>query len=86
MSPTIHRESGYLFYFVSYDVAAGEPPHVHVGQGSQDPDTDAKIWRDPGSVASQGRGRRRTMQHMVRIGEERKEYLLGEWYDYQDRI
>jgi hypothetical protein len=76
VSPTIHRESGYVFYFVSYDVAAGEPPHVHVGRSTQ----------DPVAVASQGRFRRSIVQRMVRIVEEQREYLLEKWHDYQNRI
>lgn len=31
VSPVIHREHGYTFYFVVADLA--EPPHIHVGEG-----------------------------------------------------
>lgn len=40
MSPTIHREGGYRFFFFSRE----EPrPHVHV----YSPDGEAKFWLEP---------------------------------------
>jgi hypothetical protein len=86
MSPTVHREAGYVFYFVSFDVIRGEPPHVHVGRGRHQPGRDAKIWLDPVRTAKLGRFGRAQIQEMVRIVEEQQQRLLEEWHDYQDRI
>ena len=72
MSPTIHQESGYLFYFFSADVR-NEPPHVHVGEGRQRGD-DAKFWLQPARIAHTGRFNRRHLQRMLRIVEEQHAY------------
>ncbi len=87
MSPTIHYESGYIFYFVSFDVASGEPPHVHVGEGSQRPARDAKIWLEPNvHIAYRGHFGSRILRRMLHIVESRREQFLEDWYAYKDRI
>ena len=40
MSPTIHREGGYRFFFFSREESR---PHVHV----YSPDGEAKFWLEP---------------------------------------
>ena len=84
MSPTIHHEAGYLFYFFSADVRA-EPPHVHVGQGRQRGD-DAKFWLEPVSIAHTGRFNRRDVRRMVQIIEQQREAFLEEWHAYRTRL
>lgn len=87
MSPTIHRESGYVFYFVSFDVASGEPAHGHVGEGSQRPSRDAKIWLEPHvHVAHQGRFGNREVRRIVHIVESRRQQLLEDWNAYKGSI
>ena len=85
MSPKIHEEGGYLFYFVSQDVLSGEPPHVHIGRGTPS-ESDAKIWLDPVVVADSGRFRRRDISRMVSIVRERQPLLLEDWKAYGKRI
>jgi hypothetical protein len=85
VSPTIHHEDGFVFYFVSFDITSGEPPHVHVGKGSQQPKRDAKIWLDPISVAREGYFNRQELQDACAIVRENQAYFLEEWNDYKDR-
>jgi len=85
MSPTIYRERGFVFYFFSFDTASGEPPHVHVGKGSQRSD-DAKFWLDPVSVAASGRFSRRDIQQMQRVVQEQQASFLEEWNEYKNRL
>ena len=85
MSPKIHAEGGYLFYFVSHDVVSGEPPHVHIGRGTPS-ESDAKIWLDPVAVADSGRFRRRDISRMVRMVRERQHLLLEDWQEYGKRL
>lgn len=84
MSPTIHHESGYVFYFFSADVRT-EPPHVHVGQGRQS-GSDAKFWLDPVRVAEEGRFYRRELRRMQQIIEQHRALFLEEWHDYRKRL
>jgi len=87
VSPTIHYESGYIFYFVSFDVASGEPAHIHVGEGSHRPAHDAKIWLEPNvQVAQRGRFGNREVRRILHIVESRREQFLGDWHAYKDRI
>ena len=82
MSPTIHRERGYAFYFVSFDIASGEPPHIHASAGRAQPRGDAKFWLEPVQLASPGRFGQRDLRAMQAIIEERQREFLEEWYDY----
>jgi hypothetical protein len=86
VSPTVHSAHGYVFYFVSFDVASGEPPHIHVGKGRPQPGGDAKFWLQPTRLANAGRFGRidlRTMQENVDMYEAK---FLEEWYEYRKRI
>lgn len=70
MIPTIHREDGYVFYFFSFDVVSGEPPHVHASNGSHQPVRDAKVWLDPQAhVAHGGRFGRRELRQILRLSD-----------------
>jgi hypothetical protein len=87
MSPTIHHEDGYVFYFISFDLASGEPPHVHVGQGSQQPGRDAKVWLEPeAAIARRGRLGRRALRRILHIVNDRRSAFLEEWNAYKRRI
>lgn len=86
MSPTIHKEGRFVFYFFSYDVLADEPAHIHVGEKRPRARGDAKIWLNPVAVAETGRfGRREIDQILAIVAEQRKE-MLEEWYEYQQRL
>ena len=85
MSPAIHRERGYVFYFRMYDLLH-EPPHVHVGKGSDTGGaSDAKIWLDPIAVARAGRFGTQELNRMLRIVEKRRKQFLEEWNHYAQR-
>lgn len=86
MSPTIHREAGYIFYLFSADVAVGEPPHVHVGQGTPQRDRDAKLWLDPVRVAHSGQVGQRALQRIRRIVERQQATFLEDWDGYQRQV
>jgi len=48
MTPTIHREGPFRFFFYSHEPR--EPPHVHV----EHDDAIAKLWLHDASVADPG--------------------------------
>ena len=56
MSPRIFKDGELVFWFHSYDVQHESRASIHVGKGSQNDATDAKIWLEPHiSVARTGR-------------------------------
>lgn len=77
MSPVVHREEGYTFYFVLADLS--EPAHLHVGEGKSRRSDDAKIWLDPVRVARPGRFNARELTRIVRIIEANQVMLLEQW-------
>ena len=77
MSPVIHREHGYTFYFVLADLS--EPPHIHVGEGKARRSDDAKIWLDPPRVARPGRFDNHTVGHILKIVATHQQEFLAEW-------
>ena len=65
MSPTIHREGSYRFYFFSRE----EPRmHVHV----QCPAGEAKYWLEPTVLLAQNRGLSGQQLREIRLVIERK--------------
>lgn len=86
MSPVIHREIGYVFYFVSFDVLSGEPPHVHIGKSRPQPGRDAKIWLNPIEIAGTGRFENSDIQRMIRVVRRQQVPFLEAWNDYRTRI
>ena len=77
MSPVIHREQGYTFYFVLADLR--EPPHVHVGEGKSRRSDDAKLWLQPLRVARAGRFSAYEIGRILRIVETHHAVFLEEW-------
>lgn len=47
MSPVVFREGKFVFWFHSYDVLHESRASIHVGKGSQNDASDAKIWLEP---------------------------------------
>lgn len=47
MSPRVLKDGELIFWFHSYDVQHESRASVHVGKGSQNDTTDAKIWLEP---------------------------------------
>lgn len=60
---------------------------VHVGKGSQNDSTDAKIWLEPTiEVARAGRTLSRSeLNRAVRLTEANQERLLEAWYVHKGR-
>ena len=86
VSPTIHIEDGFVFYFFSYNVSVDEPPHVHVGERRPRARGDAKIWLNPVAVAASGRFKRREINRILAIVIAERQEMLEEWYDYQQHL
>jgi hypothetical protein len=75
------------FWFRSHDALHEQRASVHVGKGSQDDYTDAKIWLEPEiNIARPSRTlRSHELNQALRIIREHREYLLEEWYGYKGR-
>jgi len=87
MSPKVLEESGLIFWFHSYDALREDRASVHVGKGSQDDYSDAKIWLEPEiEVARQGRTLREPeLTRALNVVKENLAYLLEEWHGYKGR-
>jgi len=73
MSPTVHREGPYRFYFFSRE----EPrPHVHVESSRG----EAKFWLEPVVELAMSRGMRPSeLKTIRRIVEARRDAIRKEW-------
>lgn len=72
--PTLHRESGFEFFFRASDRA--EPSHVHViGNGG-----DAKVWLVPVGRIARSRGyTSQQRERIMRITEDHRLEWLAAW-------
>jgi len=77
--PTVHRESGYEFYF--YAEEGTEPPHIHVDKG----DGTAKLWLRPLRLASVDGLKVSEVRHAMRIAERQRTKLLEAWSEFFER-
>lgn len=80
MSPAIHRERGYTFYFVMADLS--EPPHIHVGEGRSRRGDDTKVWLSPVAVARSGRFSQSELGRILQIVNEHSSAMLKELESY----
>lgn len=73
MSPSVFREKGYRFYFLSNEE---ERIHVHVTCG----DGEAKFWLEPiiSLAVSHGLNPRK-LNEIQRIAERRKDEIIKAW-------
>ena len=87
MSPKILEEGSLIFWFHSYDALHEERASVHVGNGSQDDYTDAKIWLEPEIEVARPGHRLRTheLSRALKIIKQNHVYLLEAWYGYRGR-
>lgn len=75
MSPTVHREKGFRFFFYSNEGL--EPPHIHVVKGGN----EAKIWLMPEvSVAENYGFSRKELNTILDIVKANLEKFLEEYY------
>jgi len=87
MSPRVFKEGDLVFWFHSYDVQHENRASIHAGKGSQNDDTDAKIWLEPEiEVARPGRSLTRAeLSRAVRLIEANRARVLEAWYDHRRR-
>ncbi len=81
MSPRVFKDDDLVFWFHSYDVLWESRAGVHVGKGSQNDVSDAKVWLEPQiEVARAGRTLSRTeLRRALRIIEQNQERLREAW-------
>lgn len=76
MSPTIHREGPFRFFFYSNE--GGEPPHVHIQAGSG----DAKAWINPPAFASHPGIPAKDLGRILSIIQTHQSEFLEAWDEY----
>ncbi len=76
MSPTIHREGPFRFFFYSHEPR--EPPHVHVERD----DAIAKFWLHDAAIADSGGFPPRDLQRVAAIVMNRRDDFLEVWNDH----
>jgi len=78
MSPTLHRERGYRFFFISRE----EPRmHVHVVCA----DGESKFWLDPGIELARNTGMsEKQLQQAKAIIEEHGDEFRAAWHRHFD--
>jgi len=77
--PTVHRESGFVFYF--YAEEGSEPPHVHVDKGGG----TAKLWLDPPRLARSEGLKVTELRKIMRIARDQHAKLLEAWDEFSER-
>lgn len=87
MSPRILKEGELIFWFHSYDALNENRASVHVGKGSQNDSTDAKIWLEPAiEIARAGRSLNRgELNRAVRIVQANQERLREAWHAHRSQ-
>jgi hypothetical protein len=76
MSPTIHREGPFRFFFYSNE--GGEPPHVHIQAG----DGEAKAWINPPAFASHSGIPARDLARILAIVQARQTEFTEAWDEH----
>lgn len=74
--PTVHRESGYRFFFYSNE--NDEPPHVHVEQA----EFGAKFWLDNVELAESYGFASHRLTRIQSIVEQHQAMMLRKWHDH----
>lgn len=87
MSPRVFKEGELVFWFHSHDALVENRASIHVGKGSQNGSTDAKIWLEPQvEVARVGRTLSQAeLNRATKIVEHNLERLLEAWYAHRRR-
>ncbi|MBV9322877.1 MAG: DUF4160 domain-containing protein [Chloroflexi bacterium] len=76
MSPTVHREGPYRFYFFAGDRL--EPRHVHV----EGDDGEAKYWLEPVALADAAGYSARELRVIARIIQAHRDDFLRAWHEF----
>lgn len=74
--PTVLRDGGYRYYFLSGD--RGEPPHVHVQGG----DGFAKFWLSPIALSTSGNLSPRELRRIERTVGRHQTSFLEAWDEF----
>jgi diadenosine tetraphosphate (Ap4A) HIT family hydrolase len=75
MSPTIFREGGFRFHFISR-----EEPRMHVHVHVQGQNGEAKFWLEPGIELAQHTGlSRREISEALRLVQEHENDISSAW-------
>jgi len=77
--PTVLRLDGFRFFFYSLD--RGEPPHVHVAQGSK----AAKYWLDPVELASSEGFRAHELNRLRVLVQQHAANFHRQWNEHFSR-
>ena len=85
MSPRVFKEGEYIFWFHSYDVLHENRASIHVGKGSQNDSSDAKIWLEPQiEIGRAGHTLSRSdLAHAIKIIEQNIDRLKEAWNDHK---
>lgn len=78
MTPTLHREGPFRFFFYSHEPR--EPPHVHIERD----DAIAKIWLQDGTIADSGGFSSRDLQRTVAIVMAHRDRFRESWHEHFD--
>lgn len=76
MTPTVHREGPYRFFFYSAD--RNEAPHVHVERD----DARAKFWLEPVQLARNAGFSESELRNIERLVVESRELVSRMWNEY----
>ena len=78
--PVAHREKGYRFYFVMFDLH--EPMHIHVDKGGK----TAKFWLTPIAVARNQGYRTYALSELESIIKSNIQKLIRVWETERGRL
>ena len=77
--PTVLRLGSFRFFFYSNEF--GEPPHIHIQDGTK----KAKFWLEPVRLASSVRFTPVELRKLERLTQEHQTVLKEAWNEYFDR-
>lgn len=78
--PTVHREKGYKFYFVMFDL--NEPAHLHIDKQGK----TAKFWLSPVRIARNQGYANQELREIESIINANLQKLLGIWKSERAKI
>jgi hypothetical protein len=81
MSPKIHEEHGYRFYFYSGDVV-NEPAHIHI----KGPRGKMKIWLNTLEIAECKGISSHEQNRLLAIVEKNQDKFLDQWNQHKKRL
>lgn len=81
MTPVVHREGGFVFFFYSNEGNPPEPIHIHVRRA----ESVAKIWIEPGVTLEESyEFNSRELRSILDIVTARKEFFVRCWHEHFD--